>query len=248
MALSGLSAQCSLFGSRGSATAYREQEHAKTKSRPASWGFAAATEICFRWVLGGITDGVGSTSERGHRMSSGTQESSSSGVVEQAKSELGDAASAVQEKAGELREQGRSKLGETLDERTTQVGGQAREAALAIRETGSHLRTTGVSGDQPLAGVFEAAADRVEQLGGYLEHASGDRLLRDAEDFARRHPWAVAGMGLVAGLAASRFLKASSERRYSGYQGQSAHRGSGSAGARLAYQPPGNGGYPAGVS
>lgn len=179
-------------------------------------------------------------------MSSGTQESSS-GVVEQAKSELGDAASVVQEKAGELKEQGRGRLGETLDERTTQVGGQAREAALAMRETGSHLRTTGVSGDQPLAGVFEAAADRVEQLGGYLEQASGDRLLRDAEDFARRHPWAVAGMGLVAGLAASRFLKASSERRYSGYQGQT-YGSAGNMRTGSAYEPPTNGGYVAGVS
>lgn len=176
---------------------------------------------------------------------SSTQESSSSGVVEQAKSELGDAASAVQEKTGELKQQGRSKLGDTLDERTTQVGGQAREAALAMRETGSQLRTSGVSGDQPLAGVFEAAADRVEQLGGYLEHTSGERLLRDAEDLARRHPWAFAGVGLIAGLAASRFLKASSERRYGGYKGP-VTRGSGGSGA--AYVPPTNGGYAAGVS
>ena len=179
-------------------------------------------------------------------MSSSTQESSS-GVVEQAKSELGDAASAVQEKAGELKEQGRGKLGETLDERTTQVGGQAREAALAMRETGSHLRTTGVSGDQPLAGVFEVAADRVEQLGGYLERTSGDRLLRDAEDFARRHPWAVAGVGLVAGLAASRFLKASSERRYGAFQGQT-YGSAASLGNGSAYEPPTNGGYVSGVS
>jgi len=177
---------------------------------------------------------------------SSAQESSSAGVVEQAKSEVGDAASAVQEKAGELRERGRSKLGETLDERTTQVGGQAREAAVAMRETGSHLRTTGVSGDQPLAGVFEAAADRVEQLGGYLEHASGDRLLRDAEDFARRHPWAVAGVGLIAGLAASRFLKASSERRYGAYQGQNTFGSS--VGNGSSYAPPPTGGYVSGVS
>jgi hypothetical protein len=54
----------------------------------------------------------------------------------------------------------------------------------------------------------------VERFGGYLERASGEELLRDAEDFARRRPWMVAGIGLVAGLAASRFLKASSERRY----------------------------------
>ena len=39
-------------------------------------------------------------------------------------------------------------------------------------------------------------------------------MLRDVEDFARRRPWIVAGIGLAAGLAASRFLKASSERRY----------------------------------
>jgi len=58
----------------------------------------------------------------------------------------------------------------------------------------------------------------------------------------------VAGMGLVAGLAASRFLKASSERRYSGYQGQSAHRGSGNMGAGSAYERPTNGGYVAGVT
>ena len=46
---------------------------------------------------------------------------------------------------------------------------------------------------------------------------NGDQLLRDAEEFARRRPWMVAGMGLVAGLAASRFLKASSERRYGSF-------------------------------
>ena len=177
---------------------------------------------------------------------SSTQESSASGVVEQAKSELGDAASAVQEKAGALKEQGRGKLGETLDERTTQVGGQAREAAVAMRETGSRMRTTGTSHDQQLAGVFESAADRVEQLGAYLERANGDRLLRDAEDFARRHPWAVAGVGLVAGLAASRFLKASSERRYGAYQGQTMDGRS--AGNGLTYVPPPNGGYVSGVS
>jgi hypothetical protein len=38
--------------------------------------------------------------------------------------------------------------------------------------------------------------------------------LRDVEEFARRRPWLVAGIGVVAGLAGSRFLKASSERRY----------------------------------
>ena len=82
-----------------------------------------------------------------------------------------------------------------------------------LRESGSQLPA---QADGRSAGrqVTDAAADRVERLGGYLERTSGDELLRDAEDFARRRPWMVAGFGLVAGLAASRFLKASSERRY----------------------------------
>ena len=72
--------------------------------------------------------------------------------------------------------------------------------------------------------VAEGAADRFERLGGYLEQTSGDELLRDVEDFARRRPWMVAGMGLVAGIAASRFLKASSERRYGSAQGNRTSR------------------------
>ena len=62
------------------------------------------------------------------------------GVVEQAKSELGDAASAVQDKAVELQQQGRSKLGDALDERTTRAGGQSRQVAQVLRESGLQLR------------------------------------------------------------------------------------------------------------
>ena len=75
-----------------------------------------------------------------------------------------------------------------------------------------------------MAGVTEGAADRIERLGGYLERTSGDEFLRDAEDFTRERPWMVAGLGLMVGLAASRFLKASSERRYDSAQGNGYRR------------------------
>jgi ElaB/YqjD/DUF883 family membrane-anchored ribosome-binding protein len=146
-------------------------------------------------------------------MSTTTHDTETPGLVDQAKTELGDVASTVQDKAVDLKEQGRSKLGESLDERTTDVGGQARQAAQVLRQSGSQL--TQANGTSPqVAHLTELAADQVERFGGYLERASGDQLLRDAEEFARRRPWVVAGFGLVAGLAASRFLKASSERRY----------------------------------
>jgi hypothetical protein len=87
------------------------------------------------------------------------------------------------------------------------------------------MRAQDDSGHVPA--IAGGAADRIEQLGGYLERTSGDDLLRDVEGFARRRPWVIAGLGLMAGLAASRFLKASSERRYEGsLQGRELSRGS----------------------
>jgi ElaB/YqjD/DUF883 family membrane-anchored ribosome-binding protein len=138
------------------------------------------------------------------------------GLVGQAGSQLEDAAATAQQKASDLKEQGRSKLSETLDERTTQAGGQARQMAQVLRRSGEQLREQGEG--QQVAGVTEGAADRIERVGGYLERTSGDEFLRDAEKFARRRPWMVAGMGVMVGLVASRFLKASSERRYDSSQ------------------------------
>ena len=151
-------------------------------------------------------------------MSSTASETGREGLVGQVASQTEDVASKAQEKAVELKEQGRNKLGETLDERTTQAGGQARKLAQALRQSGEQLREQGEG--QQVADVAEGAAERIERLGGYLEQTSGDEMLRDVEDFARRRPWMVAGIGLVVGLAASRFLKASSERRYDSAPGR----------------------------
>ena len=147
-------------------------------------------------------------------MSTTTQDAGKEGLVDQAKSELGDVASDVQDKAVELKDQGRGKLGETLDRRSTEVGGQARQAAQVLRQSSTQLTSAGEASSEQVAHLTDMAAEQFERFGGYLERASGEELLRDAEDFARRRPWMVAGFGLLAGLAASRFLKASSERRY----------------------------------
>jgi hypothetical protein len=74
-----------------------------------------------------------------------------------------------------------------------------------------HLREQGK--DQP-ANLAKQAADRAERLGGYLRDNDADRILGDVEDFGRRQPWAVIAGGVAVGFLASRFLKASSTRRY----------------------------------
>jgi ElaB/YqjD/DUF883 family membrane-anchored ribosome-binding protein len=147
-------------------------------------------------------------------MTNTAEETDQGGLVGQASAQVQEAASTAQDKAVELKEQGKSKLGETLDQRTNEVGSQARKMAQALRRSGEQLSSEGDG--QQVAGLAEGAADRIDRFGGYLERTSGAELVRDMEDFARRRPWMVAGMGLLAGLAASRFLKASSERRYGG--------------------------------
>jgi ElaB/YqjD/DUF883 family membrane-anchored ribosome-binding protein len=144
------------------------------------------------------------------------------GVRERAASTVQDAASTTQEKAMELRSRGADQLREQLDTRTTDAGRQAQEVAQALRESGEQLRS---GGKAQAAGITDMAAQRAEELGKYLERVDGNELLGDAERFARQRPWLLAGIGLVAGIAASRMMKASSERRYASSEPQFGSRG-----------------------
>jgi ElaB/YqjD/DUF883 family membrane-anchored ribosome-binding protein len=117
----------------------------------------------------------------------------------------------AQEKAKEAAGQAKGKLREQVDQRSTHAGQQLSSTAEDVRSVAEELRTQGK--DTP-ARYAEQAAEKAQQVGQRLQDASGDELLRDVEDFARRNPWAVAAGGLVLGLAASRMLKASSSERY----------------------------------
>jgi hypothetical protein len=117
----------------------------------------------------------------------------------------------AKEKAQEVKGQAKNRVSEQVDQRSTQAGQQVSTMAQDARSVADELRNQGK--DQP-AKLAEQAAQRAESLGDYLQNADGDRILRDVEDFGRRQPWAVIAGGLALGFAASRFLKASSSRRY----------------------------------
>lgn len=148
------------------------------------------------------------------------------GMATEVKDQAAQVGQAAQDKAVELRHEGGQKLRHQLDERTSQLGGQARSFASTLRRTGSELEAQEGSG--AASRVATGVADRLERVGGYLEGARGDDLLRDAERFARQRAWVVAGAAAAAGFAASRLLKASSERRY--------HESSGNGGQRAAWE------------
>jgi hypothetical protein len=114
-------------------------------------------------------------------------QSQQDGMKDQAAAKVQDAASVAQEKASKLREEGSVRLRDQFDQRSTRAGTQVRSLGEALRRSGNDLSS---DGDGSAAQLTGQAADGIELL---------------------------AGLGMLAGAAAARFMKASSERRYDSY-------------------------------
>ncbi len=146
-----------------------------------------------------------------------------------------EASQVVSSQAGEAIDKGKGAMTEMIGQRSSQLGDQIGSVSETARRVAEQARLEGNAQHSRLA---EQAADRGERLSSYLRDVEPDRLLSDVEDFARREPWVVAGVGLFIGLALARSLKASSGRRYaardthrSRYQGNGAAAWSASPGA-----------------
>ena len=133
------------------------------------------------------------------------------GTADQVKEQVREQAQVAQDKARGALGQARGRLSDQVDQRSTDVGERIAGTAGDVRSIAGELRSQGK--DAP-ANLAEQIANQADRVGDYLKGASGDRILRDVEDFARRQPMLVAAAGLALGFAASRFLKASSSRRY----------------------------------
>jgi hypothetical protein len=120
-------------------------------------------------------------------------------------------AQVAQEKAQEVASKAGDQARTQIDQRSTELGHRVGSTADDIRTVGQQLREQGK--DHP-AKLADQAAGHVERVGSWLRDSDSDRLLSDVEDFGRRQPWAFALGGLVVGIAAARFLKASSTQRY----------------------------------
>lgn len=121
------------------------------------------------------------------------------------------AAGQAQEKAQEAGARAQGMLREQLDRRSAQAGERVTATAADLRSVGEELRK---QGKEAPARIADQAAERTDRLGRYLSEADADRMLGDLEDFGRRRPWVMLAGGMAAGMAAARFLKASSSRRY----------------------------------
>ena len=139
------------------------------------------------------------------------------GAIAEVKDKGEELASSAQEqfstKAHELGEEASFQLREQLDRRSTQAGEQVQAIGQVLQSGVKQLRSEGK--DVP-AKAMTQVAERAEDLGAYLQSAQADQMLTDLERFARRRPWVTAGVGVLAGFVASRFVKASADRRYQG--------------------------------
>ena len=139
------------------------------------------------------------------------------GAVAEVKDKGEELVSSTQEqlstKAHELGEDVSFQVREQLDQRSTQAGKQVQAMSHALQSGVEQLRNEGK--DVP-AKLMTQLAERADDLGAYLQSAQADQMLTDLERFARRRPWVTAGAGVLAGFVASRFVKASADRRYEG--------------------------------
>jgi ElaB/YqjD/DUF883 family membrane-anchored ribosome-binding protein len=146
-----------------------------------------------------------------------TSDETSAGAVVEAREKGAELVSAAQEqievKAGELKGDAAFQVREQIEQRSTQAGEQVQAVGQALRSGVEQLRTEGKGAS---ADVVDKLAKKADDLGDYLQSATPDRILGDIEDFARRRPWLMAGAAAVAGFMTSRFVKASSDRRYEG--------------------------------
>jgi hypothetical protein len=140
-----------------------------------------------------------------------TDQGGETSTTEQVKEQVAEKAEVAKDKTSQAAQQARGRLRGQVDQRSTQAGQRLAGSAADARSVAEELRRQGK--DTP-ARLVEQAAGQADRAADYLKTASGERILKDVEDFARSKPWAVAAGGLVVGFAASRFLKASSSRRY----------------------------------
>jgi hypothetical protein len=149
------------------------------------------------------------------QMPADTTETRAGGAVAEMKEKGAQLASTTQEqistKAQELGEEAGFQVREQLTQRSTQAGEQVQAVGNALQSGVDQLRSEGK--DVPAKMVAEVAR-RADGLGGYLQSAQADQILSDLESFARRRPWLTAGAGVLGGFVASRFVKASADRRY----------------------------------
>ena len=113
------------------------------------------------------------------------QEQSSGSVVTEKMDQANDVISA---RASDAVEQGRGAVQRQVGQRSAQLGSQIGATSHTIRQVAEQAR---IDGNDQQARLAEEAAKRAERFSCYLGEVDPERLMADAEDFARHDLLAV---------------------------------------------------------
>ncbi len=148
----------------------------------------------------------------------------SEGVLQSAKEEAKDKGVDLKQQVQQARRQASESTGRfasfVQEQGNKYIQGKKDKAAAevatikqAIFKAGEHLDE---EDDTTLAGYVTSAAGAVESVESYLRDSELTDVYHDVSQVIRRHPAMALGGLFVAGLVASRFLKASDEKRSAG--------------------------------
>jgi hypothetical protein len=119
-----------------------------------------------------------------------------------------DVGNQAQQRASQLAEQAQTQAKSRLvsqKQRATQGLGSLTNA---LDQTSQQLRQ---QGQESMAQYTAKAADRVEHVVGYLDQRDVNQLMGEAQEYARKHPATFLAGAFAVGVAATRFLKSSSQ-------------------------------------
>jgi hypothetical protein len=127
-------------------------------------------------------------------------------VLEQAKEQTQQVLQQTQRKAGQVVDQVRTQVMSQLESQKGRAAGGLTSVALALRQTGQHLRE---QDQQAISNYAEQAAEAVEQFSGSMSRYSVAEVFGEVEGFAHQQPALFLGSTFVLGFLAIRFLKSS---------------------------------------
>jgi len=130
-------------------------------------------------------------------------------VADTAKHQVSQAADTAKEKARETADEAERRAKTMLADRKGRAADELGGVAQAARQTGQQLRGQDRT---TIAEYADTAADRIDQVSGYLRDRSIGELIDDAERLARREPELFLIGAFALGLIGSRFLKSSRQR------------------------------------
>jgi hypothetical protein len=140
--------------------------------------------------------------------SAGTQDTGDL-IKEQVSQTTQRAANQAQQVAGQVTETAKSQAQSMLASQKQTVADDLSHMSKALHSTSDQLQSQNLA---PVAGVVETAAQRIDDVSGYLRNTDLDQMLQDAENIARRNQMLFLGGTFALGLLAARFLKSSAPR------------------------------------